>query len=77
MHYNRHKPEGGADHPTRSLETKWCDIKVAVAKFIGCHCQIKDLDESGKTEDDIVCDAMNLYKQKCGKTFFFIIVGCC
>ena len=69
LHYARHKPEGGADRPARSLETKWSDIKTVVAKFTGCYWSIKDLDESGKTEDDIVLDAMNLYKQKCGKAF--------
>ena len=30
---------------------------------------MKDLNESGKSEDDIVLDAMSLYKQKCGKAF--------
>ena len=40
-----------------------------MAKFTGCYWTIKDLDESGKSEDDIVQDAMNLYKQKCGKAF--------
>ena len=69
VHYARHKPEGGADRPARSLETKWSDIKASVAKFTGCYLSVKDLDESGKTEDDIVLDAMNLYKQKCGKAF--------
>jgi hypothetical protein len=68
-HYARHKPAGGADRPARSLETKWSDIKTFVAKFIGCYWSIKDLDESGKTDGDVVLDAMNLYKQKCGKPF--------
>lgn len=27
-HYARHNPKGGAYRPTRSLETKWCDIEV-------------------------------------------------
>ena len=53
------------------METKWSDIKTVVAKFTCCYWSIKDLDESGKTEDDVVLDAMNLYKQKCGKTFVF------
>ena len=42
-----------------------------MAKFTGCYESMKDLDESGKTEDDVVLDAMNLYKQKCGKAFVF------
>jgi hypothetical protein len=69
LHYARHKPDGGADRPARSLETKWSDIKCVVAKFTGCYVSVKDLQESGKTEDDIVLDAMNLYKQKVGKAF--------
>jgi hypothetical protein len=40
-----------------------------VAKFTGCYVSVKDLDESGKTKDDIVLNAMNLYKQKVGKAF--------
>ena len=40
-----------------------------MAKFTGCYWSIKDLDESGKTKNDIVLHAMNLYKQKCGKAF--------
>lgn len=49
LYCNRHKPEGGADCPTRSLETKWDDIKVVVARFIGCYWTIKDVGESGTT----------------------------
>ena len=71
LHYARHKPDGGADRPARSLETKWSDIKQAVAKFTGCYESMKGLDESGKSEDDVILDAMNLYKQKCGKAFVF------
>ena len=69
VHYARHKPDGGADRHARSLETKWSDIKQFVAKFSGCYLSVKDLNESGKSEDDIVLDAINLYKQKCGKAF--------
>ena len=68
-HYARHKPEGGADRPARSLETKWSDIKQSVAKFSGCYQSVTDLNESGKSEDDFIVDAMTLYKQKCGKPF--------
>ena len=68
-HYARHKPEGGTDHHVRSLETKWSDIKQYVVKFSGCYQSVKDLNESEKSEDDFVLDAMSLYKQKCGKVF--------
>ena len=40
-----------------------------MAKFTGCYLSVKDLNECEKTEDDIVLDAMNLYKQKRGKAF--------
>ena len=40
-----------------------------MAKFSGCYLSVKDMNESGKNDDDIVLDAMNLYKQKCGKAF--------
>ena len=71
LHHNCHKPVGGADYPTTSLETKQDDIKVVVARFIGCCWTIKDVGESSTTEDDVVLNVMNLYKQKCGKTFVF------
>jgi hypothetical protein len=77
LHYARHNPKGGVDCPTRSLETKWCDIKAVVAKFTICYWTIEEFDESGKTEDDIVLDAMNLYKQNVGRHLFLNIVGCC
>ena len=54
VHYTRHKPEREADCPARSLETKWCDIKQSVAKFSGCYLSVKDLNESGISEDAIV-----------------------
>lgn len=45
-------------------------IKVVVARFNVCYWTIKGLDESGMIEDDIVLNAMNLYKQKC---LYFIL----
>lgn len=49
-------------------------IKVVVARFNVCYWTIKGLDESGMIEDDIVLNAMNLYKQKC-LYFILNIVG--
>ena len=43
LHYNCHKAEGGEDCPSRSLETKWGEMKATIAKFIGCYLAIKDL----------------------------------
>lgn len=49
LHYNRHKLEGEVDPPSRSLETNLGEIKVVIAKFIGCYWIIIGLDESGTT----------------------------
>ena len=61
LYYAWHKHGGGAYCFARFLETIWCDIKDVVAKIIGYHWTIKDLDEIGKQEDDIVLDAINAY----------------
>lgn len=71
QHYTRHKLEGGAYQPSRSLETKWVDIKVDVDKIIGCYWTITELDEYGKTKDDILQNALNLDNQRCEKLFVF------
>jgi hypothetical protein len=42
LHYN-YKVEGEEDRPSRSLETKWGDIKATIAKFTSCYWAIKDL----------------------------------
>lgn len=46
-------------------------ILVFVAKFNRCYRTIKDHDEYGKLEDDVVMDVLNLYNQKLGKSFVF------
>lgn len=73
MHNARHKPKGGANCPTRSLEIKWGDIKVVVATFNGCYWSIKDIDESGTTKDDVVMFT-NINVER---PLFLNIVGCC
>ena len=55
-HYARNKPVVGPERPARSLETKWGDLKVSIAKLVGCYEHIKALDESGRTDDDIIVD---------------------
>ena len=77
LHYAWHKPEGGADRHARSLETKWSDIKAVVAKFTGCYWAIKDLDESGKTEDDISWMLCACTNKNVGRHLFLNIAGCC
>ena len=68
-HYARCKPAVGAERPARSLETKWGDLKASIAKFVGCYDQINALDKSGRTEDDIILDALKLFEQKVGRPF--------
>jgi hypothetical protein len=70
-HYARHKLVGCLERPARSLETKWGDIKQATNKFIGVHGSIVALNESGKTDDDRIQDAMELFRTKVGKPFLF------
>jgi hypothetical protein len=36
---------------------------------VGCYEQIKALDESGRTDDDIILDALQLFEQKVGRPF--------
>ena len=68
-HYARCKPAVGPERPARSLETKWGDLKASIAKFVGCYEQIKALDESGRTDDDVIVDALQLFEQKVGRPF--------
>ena len=68
-HYARNKPAVGPERPARSLETKWGDLKASIAKFVGCYEQIKALDKSGRTDDDIIVDALQLFEQKVGRPF--------
>lgn len=47
-HYDRHKLDGGADHPAAtSLAPKWRDIKWDVAKFRGAFQVVKDFGRVG------------------------------
>lgn len=73
MHYARHKPQGGANYLARSLETKWDDMKVVVAKFNGFYWSIKYIDESRITENDVVMFTNRNVK----RSLFLNIVGCC
>ena len=68
-HYTRNKPAVGPERPARSLEMKWGDLKASIAKFVGCYEQIKALDENGRTDDDIILDALQLFEQKVGRPF--------
>ena len=43
-----------------------------MTKFDGCYWTIKNLDDGGRTKDNVVLHAMSVHKHKCGKAFVFI-----
>lgn len=61
---------------TWSLETKWRGIKHDVTKFNRIYQQIKDLNESGKTDKDIILDVLELYQMKHMKVADFKFEHC-
>jgi hypothetical protein len=75
-HYNRNKPIGGGERPSRSIETKWGTIKHDVAKFIGVHKQVSSCRESGSSPDDVLQNALELYKVKHPKQHSFVFLHC-
>lgn len=46
---------------SRSLEMKWRSIKHDVSKFHGVYLKFKDFNERGKSDEAIICDALELY----------------
>jgi hypothetical protein len=75
-HYNQNKPTGGGHRPARSLETKWDTIKHDVAKFIGVHSQVLGCRESGTSPNDVLQNALELYKVKHPKQQCFVFIHC-
>ena len=68
-HYARNKPAICPERHARSLGTKWGELKASIAKFVGCYEQIKALDESERTDDDIILDALQLFEHEVRKPF--------
>ena len=66
-HYNAHKPKDGGFRPSRSLETKWSIIKHDVAKFVGVYGSVYKLRESGSSLEDVLLQALEVYKLKTSK----------
>lgn len=62
VHYDDNRP--GGVRPTRSLETKWGQIKHDVAKFIGVHQQCVNANRSGSSAADVLKNAEELYRLK-------------
>ena len=59
---------------SRSLKNRFKTISRDVSKFSGLYCKVKALNESGKTDEDIVEDAVKLYAESQGSPFTFL--GC-
>lgn len=66
-HYNRHKLEGHDVRTGKSLETKTGDVRSQTHKFKNCYQQIKDLNLTGVSEEDIIEKAHQLYVKKSEK----------
>jgi hypothetical protein len=75
-HYNLNRPSGCGECPTRSLETKWDTIKHDVSKFIGVYNQVVACRESGTSADDVLQNALELYKVKHPKQLCFVFIHC-
>lgn len=73
---NHQKPHILAEKTTWSLETRWRGIKHDVTKFHRIYQQIKDLNESGKADKDIILDVLELYQMKHMKVADFKFEHC-
>ena len=62
--------------PTRSLETKWSNIKHDVSKFARVHSQVENLRRSGVCKSDVLAEALELYKMKHPKSHNFTFLHC-
>jgi len=66
-HYSANLPPGRPSRTMRSLESKWRTIHHDVAKFEGAFVQIKDINASGITEEDVLYRAQKLYYENSHK----------
>lgn len=60
---------------TRSLnaiKSRWSDINREVGRFAGCVAMVTAKNESGKTEEDRLVDALQLYLVQQGEPFAFM-----
>jgi DNA-binding XRE family transcriptional regulator len=76
IHYNNNRPNGGQVCPARSLESKWGMIKRDVARFIGIYKQVYNNKESGTSLDDVLRDALELYKVWDAQQHAFVYLHC-
>ncbi|GMF40373.1 unnamed protein product [Phytophthora fragariaefolia] len=47
-----------------SVSKRWKQIRLAVGKFCGCYAAIKQLNQSGKTDEDRLEDAMTMFESE-------------
>jgi hypothetical protein len=76
VHYNRHKPIGCGARSARSLDSKWVSIKHDVSKFVSAYGHVFNNAESGKSDEDILQDALELYKVRHAKGHPFVYLHC-
>ncbi|CAM6098099.1 unnamed protein product [Calypogeia fissa] len=74
-HYDANKPAGLETKTSKSLDTKWGDVRKAVTRFVGCYQAVEDLNISSTNSEDTLDKAKELFKQRCskGKDFTFIV----
>jgi hypothetical protein len=75
-HFNQSKPRSSPVRPTRSLETKWGQIKHDVGKFCGAYKQVFDCRESGASLDDVVDKSLQFYRDRHPKQQEFAYLHC-
>ena len=75
-HYNQNRPTTGGERPARSLETKWGSMKHDVVKFVRVYKQVNLCCKSGSSFDNILENALELYKVKHPKQQSFIFFHC-
>ncbi|CAM6090693.1 unnamed protein product [Calypogeia fissa] len=71
-HYNDSRPAGSQERGSRSLESKWSEIKHDVAKFSGSYSSVVDARHSGTNEVDTLQRAKELYQTKHSKNKVFL-----
>ncbi len=74
--YNKNKHACGAKRPTRSLETKWGNIKYDVVKFCECYGFVVALNEFGSSKKDVLQKALEFYKKQRLNHVGFIFINC-
>jgi hypothetical protein len=61
-----------SERSVQALKNRWSSINRDVAKFAGCYHKVEELDESGKTLEDRISDAMEMFKQQTNHAFQYL-----